>query len=199
MSFELTLDNIKRSYLTIGFVSVNIIVFLVVNLILGEDFLLLLAQNNFNISQGRELWSLITSFFVHANFIHLFNNILGLLIYGSMAEKFYSKWQYLIIYFFSGLVGSIFSFLFSSRYSYGLGASGVVYGLMGAAIILVPKEDRITFYFSLFYLIYSIIYSFLPGIGTWAHIFGLLTGFGIGFIIKKMKTRGLKQSKKYYY
>ena len=63
MSFELTLDNIKKSYLTLGFIIVNILVFIIVNLILGEEILLLLAQNNLSISQGRELWTLITSFF----------------------------------------------------------------------------------------------------------------------------------------
>ncbi len=195
MSFELTLDNIKRSYLTLGFISVNIIIFIVINLILGEEVLFLLAQNNLSISQGRELWSLITSFFVHANFMHLFNNVLGLLIFGSTAEKYYSKWQYLMIYFISGLMGSVFSFLLSPIYSGGLGASGVVYGLMGAVLVLVPKENKRMYYYSLFYLIYSIVYSFTPGIGTWAHIFGLITGFGIGFIIKKTRARKLKQSR----
>jgi len=195
MSFELTIDNIKRSYLTLGFIIVNILVFLVVNLILGEDTLLLLAQDNLEISQDRELWTLITSFFVHSNFIHLFNNIIGLLIFGSTAEKFYSKWQYLMIYFISGLMGSVFSFLLSPINSYGLGASGVVYGLMGAVLVLVPKENKRLYFLSLFYLIYSIVYSFRPGIGTWAHIFGLIAGFGIGFIIKKIRVRKLKQSR----
>ncbi len=198
MSFELTLDNIKRSYLTIGFVSVNIIIFIIVNLILGEEILFMLAQSNLSISQGRELWTLITSFFVHANFLHLFNNVIGLLIFGSTAEKFYSKWQYLMIYFISGLMGSVFSFLLFPINSGGLGASGVVYGLMGAVIVLVPKENKRVYYFSLFYLIYSIVYSFTPGIGTWAHIFGLIAGFGIGFIIKKIRVRKLKQSRDYY-
>jgi len=198
MSFELTLDNIKRSYLTLGFISVNILVFLIVNLILGDDILSMLTQYNYNISQGRELWTLITSFFVHANFLHLFNNLIGLLIFGSTAEKYYSKWQYLMIYFISGLVGSIFSFLLSPIYSYGLGASGVVFGLMGAVIILVPKENKRLYFYSLFYLIYSIAYSFRPGIGTWAHIFGLIAGFGIGFIIKKMRVRKLTKSRDNY-
>ena len=134
MSFELTLDNIKRSYLTLGFIIVNLLFFIIVNLILGEEILYLLAQNNLNISQGKELWTLITSIFVHANFLHLFNNILGLLIFGSTAEKYYSKWQYLMIFFISGLIGSVFSFLLSPIDSYGLGASGVVFGLMGAVI-----------------------------------------------------------------
>ena len=195
MSFELTIDNIKRSYLTLGFIIINILVFIIVNLILGEEILFLLAQNNLSISQGRELWSLITSFFVHANFMHLFNNVLGLLIFGSTAEKYYSKWQYLMIYFISGLMGSVFSFLLSPIYSGGLGASGVVYGLMGAVLVLVPKENKRMYYYSLFYLIYSIVYSFTPGIGTWAHIFGLISGFGIGFIIKKTRARKLKQSR----
>jgi len=198
MSFELTLDNIKKSYLTLGFIVVNIVVFIVVNLILGEEILLLLAQNNLSISQGRELWTLITSFFVHANFGHLFNNLLGLLIFGATAEKYYSKWQYLMIYFISGLVGSVFSFLLSPIYSYGLGASGVVYGLMGAVIILVPKENRRVYLYSIFYIVYSIIYSFQPGIGTWAHIFGLISGIVIGFIIKKIRVRKLKRSRDNY-
>ena len=198
MSFELTIDNIKRSYLTLGFIVVNILFFIVVNLILGEDILYLLTQKNFNISQGRELWTLITSFFVHANFMHLFNNILGLLIFGSTAEKYYSKWQYLMIYFISGLSGSFFSFILSPINSGGLGASGVVYGLMGAVLILVPKENRRLYLYCAIYVIYSIIYSFTPGIGTWAHIFGLIAGFGIGFIIKKIRVRKLKQLRDNY-
>jgi len=198
MSFELTIDNIKRSYLTLGFIIVNILVFLIVNLILGDNVLYILAQDNLSISQGRELWTLITSFFVHANFLHLFNNILGLLIFGSTAEKYYTKWQYIMIYFLSGLIGSVFSFLLSTIYSYSLGASGVVYGLMGAVLVLVPKEDRRLYFYSLFYIIYSVVYSFAPGIGTWAHIFGLITGFGIGFIIKKLRARKIRQSRDYY-
>ncbi len=195
MSFELTLENIKRSYLTIGFISANIIIFIVVDLLLGDEILFLLAQYNLSISQGRELWSLITSFFVHANFIHLFNNVIGLLIFGSTAEKYYSKWQYLMIYLISGFIGSVFSYLLSPINVYGLGASGVVYGLMGAVIILVPKENRRLYLYCAIYVIYSIVYSFTPGIGTWAHIFGLITGFGIGFIIKKIRVRKLKQSR----
>ncbi|MBA7588679.1 Rhomboid protease GlpG [subsurface metagenome] len=198
MTFELTLDNIKRSHLTLGFIIVNLLVFIVVNLILGEEILYLLAQNNLHISQGRELWTLITSFFVHANFGHLFNNILGLLIFGSTAEKYYSKWQYLMIFFISGLVGSVFSFLLSPIDSYGLGASGVVFGLMGAVMVLIPKEDRRLYLYSIFYIIYSIIYSFLPGVGTWAHIFGLISGVLIGFIIKKKGARKLTKSIDYY-
>jgi len=198
MSFELTLDNIKRSYLTLGFISVNIIIFIVVNIFLGEEILFLLSQYNLSISQGRELWSLITSNYVHLDFIHLFNNMIGILIYGSMAEKFYSKWQYLMIYFLSGFIGSVFSYLLSPLYIYGLGASGVVYGLMGAVLILVPKENKRIYYYSLFFLIYNIAYSFTPGIGTWAHIFGLIAGFGIGFIIKKIRVRKLRQSRDNY-
>ena len=198
MSFELTIDNIKRSYLTLGFISVNILVFLIVNLILGDDILSILTQYNYNISQGRELWTLITSFFVHANFLHLFNNVVGLLIFGSTAEIYYSKWQYLMIYFLSGLMGSIFTFLLSPINSGGLGASGVVYGLMGSVLVLVQKENRRMYYYAVFYIIYSIAYSFMPGIGTWAHIFGLITGFGIGFVIKKLKARKITQSREYY-
>lgn len=198
MSFELTLENIKRSYLTIGFISVNIIIFIVVNLILGDEILYLLAQYNLSISQGRELWSLITSNYVHVDFIHLFNNVVGLLIFGSTAEKYYSKWQYLMIYIISGFIGSVFSYLLSPLYIYGLGASGVVYGLMGSVLVLVPKENKRMYYYSIFYIIYSIAYSFTPGIGTWAHIFGLIAGFGIGFIIKKIRVRKLKKSRDNY-
>jgi len=198
MSFELTLDNIKHSYLTLGFIIVNSLVFIVVNIILGSNAIYFLAHSNLRISEGKELWTLITSFFVHANIVHLFNNLLGLLIFGATAEKYYRKWQYLLIYFSSGLIGSIFSFLFSPKNTYGLGASGVVFGLMGAVIILVPKENKVLYLYSAIYLIYSIVYSFLPGIGTWAHIFGLITGYTIGIIIKKIRERKLKNLQNYY-
>lgn len=114
------------------------------------------------------VWMLFTAMFLHANLLHLFGNVMFLIVFGVALEEQVSKTRWLITYLASGLTGNL-AFLFLGpllgQY-YGLGASGAIYGLLGAAggirgtalVILVAGLN---------------IFS---GGGTLAHLGGLLTG-----------------------
>ncbi len=114
------------------------------------------------------VWMLFTAMFLHANPLHLFGNVMFLLLFGVALEEQVSKARWLIIYLASGLTGNL-AFLFLGPFlgqELGLGASGAIYGLLGAAggirgaflVILVAGLN---------------IFS---GGGTLAHLGGLLTG-----------------------
>ncbi len=114
------------------------------------------------------VWMLFTAMFLHANLLHLFGNVMFLLVFGVALEEQVSRTRWLIVYFASGLTGNL-AFLFLGPFlgqEVGLGASGAIYGLLGAAggirgavlVILVAGLN---------------IFS---GGGTLAHLGGLLTG-----------------------
>ncbi|WP_371804948.1 rhomboid family intramembrane serine protease [Candidatus Lokiarchaeum ossiferum] len=167
----------------------NTFLFLLLNilldLVLGMDSVLFFAQKNYLIREGRTLWTLFTSMFMHAGPQHLLNNVIALLIFGTTMEKMFTKRQYLITYFFSGLIGSLFSFLLLPSDSIGLGASGAIYGLMGVVIVFIPKNNL----FVIFYMVYFLISSFFIGPSNWAHIFGFITGLCIAFWLKKKSQK----------
>lgn len=137
-----------------------------------------LAVNRFFILHG-EYYRLITGTFIHSGLLHLVFNCYALYIIGSQVENYLGKFKYLIVYLFSALSGSLLSILFSNSFS--VGASGAIFGLMGALV-----------YFGYHYRVYleTVIKSqILPlialnifigfaveGIDNAAHIGGLIGG-----------------------
>jgi rhomboid protease GluP len=202
MSHELTIESFKKAYLTIGFLAINIILYIVLNVILGGEYVLLLAQDNAKILESNEVWRLVTGMFVHANVGHLANNMFGLIMFGTALEDWLKKWQYFIVYIISGLIGNIFQLLLTPPNSIGLGASGAIFGLMGAVYIFTYKENRFVLIYGSIYLVIYIYSSFAPGVGTWAHIFGLIGGVVLGSIFKKYSNsnnnRDLRKPKSSY-
>ena len=81
-------------------------------------------------------WMLITHMFVHGSVNHIFFNVLALAMFGSILESIIGGKRFLIIFFASGIVAGIGSFLF---YEASLGASGAVMGIMGALGVLRPR------------------------------------------------------------
>jgi len=75
---------------------------------------------------------LFTSIFLHANPTHLGGNVLFLLIFGTSLEEQVTTKKWLVTYFISGLAGNI-AFLFLGGDAIGVGASGAIWGLLGAA------------------------------------------------------------------
>ncbi|MFX0076079.1 MAG: rhomboid family intramembrane serine protease [Candidatus Hermodarchaeota archaeon] len=153
-----------------------------------DDVFYLLVQINYNIIYDLEIWRLLTSMFLHGDILHLFSNMLSLLIFGAYVELNYSKYQFILIYFISGLIGSFFSMLLLPLFTISLGASGAIFGLIGAAFsILITQRDTPLIVVGLVYVLYFIFSSFAPQINYFAHIFGLLGGMIIGFLLKFKK------------
>ncbi len=105
------------------------------------------------IIQGKNLWTLITSIFIHANFPHLFFNMISLFFIGGLVEKIIGKKRFLWFYLVSGIFASIFFALLSGFFGFGIGerifgdpsvagvgASGAIFGLIGILSVLIPRK-----------------------------------------------------------
>lgn len=91
------------------------------------------AKVNELISQG-QFYRFITSAFLHGNLMHVFFNMYALFNIGGLIEKVLGKKSFLVIYFFSAFSSSFLSYSFNPSVS--VGASGAVFGLLGALVVL---------------------------------------------------------------
>ena len=88
-------------------------------------------------------WQFVTYMFMHADFSHLFFNMLGLLIFGIQVEKTIGSREFLLFYFVTGALSGVLSYLyfyFTGQNSTLVGASGVVYAILYAYAVLYPKS-----------------------------------------------------------
>lgn len=153
-----------------------------------NHFLSLGAKDNQAIIDG-EYYRLLTSTFLHANLLHLFVNMYSLAIVGQPVIKIFSRSGFISIFLVSGVCGSFTSFLFNESLS--VGASGAVFGLVGAlfAYSMVEKNYRLIKNLS-----YIILINFVFGvlnyniIDNWGHLGGLVGGLITGYILPREKV-----------
>jgi hypothetical protein len=190
---------------------VNIAVFVAVTIFLmfNQGFLDYVALKPSNILQGKMLWTIFTSMFMHGSVAHLFVNMLSLFFIGNFVERLIGRKRFLIFYILAGLVAAMFfvllAFVFSSEMnSYAVGASGAIFALGALLMILVPRLPVLVFFvlpmplwLGMLVLLFGIwILSYFAGlpIGNTAHLGGFLIGlaYGIWLRIKyKKKVRML--------
>ncbi len=137
------------------------------------------AKYNMKIADG-EYFRLIASMFLHANLMHIVFNSLALRALGRDAEIFFGKAKFLIIYFASGLIGALGSFMFND--SIGVGASGAIFGLLGANLYLLTLNP--TLYKKIYgndmlvLLGINLVYGLMnPSIDNVAHLTGMIGGY----------------------
>lgn len=186
--YVLDAENIREARITLALIFINIFSFIAFNIILPNEFIFAFVQINVKILKNYEYWRLFTSMFLHADVFHIFSNMIALLLFGAAVENNYTKFEYLIIYFISGLIGNLFSLFLLPLNTISLGASGAIFGLIGAAFILFAIDgDKFLLFLGLFYLAYFIFSSFAPGINLWAHLFGLIGGIFFGYLFFRKK------------
>jgi membrane associated rhomboid family serine protease len=137
-------------------------------------------------------WTLLTHMFVHANFDHLFWNMLFLFFFGMELERRVGENKFIQIYILSGIVAAIGQMMISSGSL--VGASGALYGVMGCLAIIAP-EIRVLLFFViplsiraavvLFALLDFLTMGSADNIAHMAHITGLLVGLAYGQMMKK--------------
>ncbi|MCM1049817.1 MAG: rhomboid family intramembrane serine protease [Clostridiales bacterium] len=132
-----------------------------------------------------EWYRIITSMFLHVDINHLVSNMLILYYIGNAVEKYMGGIPYIIIYFLSGIAGNMVSAgyeLLSGNYVSSVGASGAVFGIEGAllmlALIYKGKCAEVTTGRLMFAIAFSLYCGFTSSnINNAAHIGGLLAGF----------------------
>lgn len=153
-------------------------------------------------------WRLLTSAFLHANILHILFNLYALFIFGPLLEQFLGRLRFLALYLisaFGGSVGVVAVYQLAVetngasehligtllRWSPALGASGAIFGLLGATLAMrralgvAPTQLIVV-------VVANLAFSFfVPGIAWEAHVGGLITGFAIGLAF--VRTRRTDQ------
>jgi membrane associated rhomboid family serine protease len=124
-----------------------------------------------------EVYRLVTSGFLHAGFIHLALNMYILWILGTMFESSVGRLRFLLIYFVAMLSGAFGALLLTPN-AYTVGASGAIFGLMGAGVIVLRSRGIDPMQSGLPVLIgINLLFSFaVSGISIGGHIGGLIGG-----------------------
>jgi membrane associated rhomboid family serine protease len=130
-----------------------------------------------------EWWRLISAGFLHGSIIHLLFNVYILWVIGSQLESIVGNVKFIIIYFASLLGGSLASYWFSPFGSYSIGASGAIFGLMGAMLVVGRKRNLDISQITTLVAINVVIGFVLSGIDWRAHLGGLAAGAFITWVL----------------
>ncbi len=136
-----------------------------------------------------EYWRLVTSMFLHGGLVHLALNAWALFQLGSLFELLMGPSRMLLVYFASGIAGSLASAVFTHTPS--VGASGAIFGLLGALIAfllrrrgaLTPQGKSILMQL-VGWAVINVFFGFsTPGIDNSAHLGGCAAGLLFGFVL----------------
>lgn len=146
------------------------------------------------------VWELATYLFLHGGFFHILFNMLALWFFGKDLEDIWGTRRFLQFYFFcgicAGIVAVLANFLFGSRTTPTIGASGAIFGILLVAAVLWPDRIIIFYIFPIklkyFVMIMGAIEFFglrdlNSGVSNVAH----LSGMGFGYIF--LKTAGFRK------
>ncbi|MEU9142492.1 rhomboid family intramembrane serine protease [Streptomyces sp. NPDC048349] len=127
---------------------------------------------------------LLTSVFLHVEWWHILSNMIGLWVIGGPLEAALGRSRYLAVYLLSGLGGSALVYLLTAPNTPTLGASGAVFGLLGATVVLA-RRLRYEMRPVIVMVVLMLFLTFVPIGGSinvsWqAHVGGLVTGALVG-------------------
>lgn len=156
----------------------------------GTDLVALGANERTSVLAG-QYWRLLTSMFLHGGFLHLVLNAWGLYQLGTLFESWLGSTRMLGTYFVSGIAGSVASIVWTQMPS--VGASGAIFGLLGALIAflvkrheaLSPQGKSILSQLVMWAVINVFIGASTPGIDNAAHLGGCAAGFLIGLLLRE--------------
>ncbi len=146
------------------------------------------AKENHLIHLG-QYWRFVTPIFLHVNFLHVGLNMLNLLMLGIFLERLMGSARFVLIYIITGVVSIIASFYFAPDVI-SVGASGAIFGLVGAYSIFVLVHRRAFRNGGIFALLWLVVIIginlgiglVIPNIDNSAHVGGLLSGCLLGWL-----------------
>jgi membrane associated rhomboid family serine protease len=173
--------SLRGPFVTQSLIAANVGVFLF-QLVLGSG---LRPQSDWLFENGAlfgplvadgEWWRLITSAFLHANLLHLGMNMLVLWIIGPPLEEYLGHGRYALLYVVAGLAGAAGALVWSPN-AVTVGASGAIWGIMGAAVLLEARRIYVFGGQAMGLVVFNLLFTFLiPGISIGGHLGGLTGG-----------------------
>lgn len=184
---------LAKPVVTYVLLGANLVVF-AADMLLGRStsdsmLMLLGVQQNTLVAAG-QYWRLLSAMFLHIGLAHLAFNMYALFILGRDIEGFYGSWRFSAIYFISGLSGNVAYYVLGPDIP-SAGASGAVFGLIGAEVALLVS-NRALFGSSrrqrllnlAFLIVINLAFGFASqGINNLAHLGGLISGMALGFAL----------------
>jgi rhomboid protease GluP len=148
------------------------------------------AQVNSAVANG-DYWRLLTAMFLHIGPMHLAFNAFALYSLGLDLERYYGSVRFALIYFLSGLIGGTLYFVVGPPNVLSAGASGAVFGLVGAELAYIMTNHRLFGSMGrqrltnlVVLLGINLVLGFtVAGINNIVHIGGFLGGLGLGFAL----------------
>ncbi|MDH6111954.1 membrane associated rhomboid family serine protease [Kitasatospora sp. MAP12-15] len=151
----------------------------------------------YGVAAGPDQWyRLLTATFLHVQPWHIASNMLALWWMGPTVERVLGRLRYLALYLVSGLAGSALAYLVAGDAMSSLGASGAIFGIFGATVVLYrvyrqPLGPVVAL------IVFNLVITFsVPGIDWRAHVGGLVAGVltGIGMMHAPRANRNLVQA-----
>ena len=133
------------------------------------------ADNALLVAEG-EYYRMLTAAFLHAGLLHLGFNMLALYLFGSQVERVLGVGRFVALYLLAAVGGSAVSHFFGPPATYGVGASGAVFGLLGAYLAIARARGLDTSQVAGLIAVNLFLGAVIPGIDNAAHVGGLVTG-----------------------
>ncbi|MFM1845544.1 MAG: hypothetical protein RIS19_17 [Actinomycetota bacterium] len=174
---------------TIILIALNVLVYAAQQIFPGLIYSLWYA-NVGSITEDGSLLRVFTSSFAHSNtqITHILFNMYSLFVLGTLLEPMIGKIRFAVLYAFSVFGGGLGFLILSTQFGSVVGASGAVFGLMGAYLVflVVMKLNA-----GQMYIIIGInlFLGFLPGIAWEAHVGGLIVGAAVGYVLVSTRNR----------
>lgn len=199
------------SYMTVGIIGLNVIIFIIMYLFCsdGQRQALIDAGGLYwpAVLIGHEVWRVLTSMFIHSGINHLLNNMLLLFFIGTYVEEYIGHRKFIFLYFASGILAGAVSMgynIFNEKLILSIGASGAIYGVVGALAAFIILSRGMIRDITAPRLVVFIGLSILGGLQTegvdnMAHIGGLMSGFilaAVFVVVSKVKNRNVIQVRK---
>lgn len=132
---------------------------------------------------------LITSAFLHVGLLHIAANMLTLLFIGPALERLLGSWRFALLYLLSALGGSAAVYAFGDEFTPTVGASGAIFGLFGACLLLARRlQLDLQWLIGTLVLNFAITFS-VPGISQLGHIGGFVAGMLCALAIGGVPTK----------
>ena len=191
--------SVERPYITYSLIITNIVLY-AINFFTSDSLNTIFAFVPKDFLMGIEPWTIITHQFMHGGWGHLLGNMWFLIIFGDNIEATLGKGKYLIFYLLCGVIAALSHMAFNlDSIIPTVGASGAISGVLGAYIILYPKNKISTIipfgfiriykvealYYLIIWFVIQLLFSFTDPYGGVAYM-AHLGGFGGGVVLIKL-------------
>lgn len=192
---------------TYGLIAINVLVFLYMTSLPADalnEFIYQFALIPALVWNGEQMYTYLTSMFLHGGFMHILGNMWFLYIFGDNIESHFGKVPFLLLYITCGMAGSFAQVLLhTASIVPNLGASGAIAGILGAYLVFFPHariETLVPFgfysriiilpaYYMLgYWIFFQILFGIssvpsaqadIGGVAYFAHIGGFVAGYGV--------------------